>query len=129
MLRPSLASVWLAVTVACGGQTVGDEGYFAGEPLPPPEKPKRSVVTAAPSASDGSALPVSASASAAPAGPSCDTPPPSGWPKCNADQTNTPCVYPGVGECFLRCSNCTGKPCTEPAPRSVPCPQAALPAP
>jgi hypothetical protein len=121
MLRSTFALVWIAVAAACGGQTVGDEGYFAGEPLPPPEKKKRAVPSAAPSAGIGSSAPSIASAPAAPAGPSCDTPPPGGWPKCNPDQTNRPCIAAGIGECFLHCDKST-------PPRSVPCPQAALPA-
>lgn len=41
---------------------------------------------------------------------------------CNANQTNTPCVYLDAGRCMLRQKNCTNKHCTEPAPMAVPCP-------
>jgi hypothetical protein len=33
--------------------------------------------------------------------------------RCNAAQTNTPCVYEAPAHCLLRRSNCTGQPCTE----------------
>lgn len=33
--------------------------------------------------------------------------------RCNAKQTNTPCVYQSGAQCFLRSSNCTGMPCSE----------------
>lgn len=116
MLGRILTLAVLGLFLACGGQRVGDEGYFAGEPLPPPEKPKpKPVVSAASSASGAGAAPSAAS------GPSCDNPPPGGFPKCNAQQSNTPCIAPGIGECFLRCGT--------DAPRSVPCPQTSLPGP
>ncbi|NUO52383.1 MAG: hypothetical protein HOV80_26335 [Polyangiaceae bacterium] len=105
--------------VACGGRPVGDEGYFAGEPLPPPEKSKAKPAAASASAEPPSSAAV-ASASAAPVstGPSCDTPPPGGFPNCNKDATNAPCISAGIGECFLKCTSADSKG------RSVPCPQA-----
>jgi hypothetical protein len=104
---------------SCGGQTVGDEGYFAGEPLPPPEKSKAKPTAAGAAADPASSAPV-ASASAAPAstGPSCDTPPPGGYPNCNKEASNAPCISAGIGECFLKCTS------ADPKPRTVPCPQA-----
>lgn len=111
VLRRVISIVIVGSVAACGGQRVGDEGYFAGEPLPPPEKPRAGVAA--------SAAASSAAAPSAVAGPSCDDPPPGGFPKCNAEQTNTPCIAPGIGECFLRCGS--------DAPRSVPCPQTTLP--
>lgn len=98
-----LGPVVVGALLGCGGQRVGDEGYFAGEPLPPPEKPR--ATASAPLASS-----VAPDASA----PSiCDTPPPGGFPNCNADKSNQPCLAAGIGECFLHCGN-------EP-PRAVSC--------
>ncbi len=113
MLRRLVHPVVMGLAFACGGQRVGDEGYFAGEPLPPPEKPKASA--AGPVASASSSAPPDAGAASA----ICEAPPPGGFPKCNADRTNEPCVAPGIGECFLHCAKTT---------RSVPC-QSAPPSP
>lgn len=105
-----ITSMWL---VACGGRAVGDEGYFAGEPLPPPEKSKaKPALLGSASASETSP----AASAPASSGPSCDTPPPGGFPNCNKELTNMPCIAAGIGECTLKC--------TAQEQRPVPCPQA-----
>jgi hypothetical protein len=118
----SRAFVWTAAfwMAGCGGRAVGDEGYFGDEPLPPPEKAKPTTAAASASAS----APVAASAAPTPSAvtsvgdPACDKPPPGGFPNCNKEQSNAPCVAAGIGECFLKCG-------TELRP--MPCPQTKLP--
>lgn len=108
----------LLIAAGCGGQRVGNEEYFAGAPLPPPE-PER------PGASSAKASSAPApSASAPPAKPTChDTPPPA-FPRCNAAKSNAPCVYGDIGGCLVQCEG------TEPpVPAACPPPAANGPMP
>lgn len=118
---PSIASVSFLCLglLSCGGRSVGDEGYFAGEPLPPPEKSKaKPAAVASASAEPAASVPPPASAATTSTGPSCDTPPPGGYPNCNKEGSNAPCISAGIGECFLKCTG------DDPKPRPVACPQA-----
>jgi hypothetical protein len=105
----------LLIAVACGGSRVGDEEYFAGAPLPEPEKED-----AAPVRSSSAAAVV-----AAPKPPSCDNPPERGFARCNKERSNVPCVYGDIGGCLVRCEVCNGQEgCTERAPMPWACPAA-----
>jgi hypothetical protein len=100
-----------ALLGACGGRPVGDEGYFAGDPLP--DAPEEA--SAQPSAAPPPSASASATASVAPGDP-CGAPPPRGYPRCEADP-KMPCVGGGIGECLLHCPGAV--------PKSWPCPSAA----
>lgn len=112
-------AIALALIVsACGGQRVGNEDYFAGAPLPPPEpdRPKAAAASASASAQP--------SAAAAPAKPTCHDTPPQGFPRCDPDQRNAPCVYGAIGGCLIKCEGAEA-----PVPAACPPPTQSGPMP
>lgn len=101
------------VSGACGGRRVGNEEYFAGAPLPPPEPDAPTLgASARPSATQ------SASAAISAAEPTCHDKPAQGFPRCDATKSNAPCAYGDIGGCLVQCTG--GEP-----PVPGPCPTAS----
>ncbi len=120
-----------AVAIACLLGACAADPPLPREPDKPHSDPTPAPAAPVNTAADGDdAGPIAAAPSTDSRGPTVAIHTRTDLPvKCNADQTNTPCIFHKGQGCRLRYKNCEHLPCTERAPEPIACDRAvgALP--